>query len=313
MRYVNKKCATLVLVLLFFKFGAISAQIAKNDTQAISIFEHGKISTGAVEYGISFSLSGKEAYFARSMDKWGTPHSKSAIFYTLRKNSKWTTPVLAAFSGTYDDSDPFLTKDGKTLFFISRRPAGDQEVSADIWKVQKDKKGQWGKPVRLNDSINSHKDEYSPRTDKWGNLYFASTRSNGYGQGDLYFAKKDKKGLHVPVNLGNIINSPMGEWNLEINPKGDLLIFEASQRSQNISSYGDLYISFKMNGLWTKPQHLEELNTSGSDLSPYLAKRGKVLFFSSSKSLESPQVDIFYIPFKPIYKKYKKRASLPLP
>ena len=88
------------------------------------------------------------------------------------------------------------------------------------WKVEKDADGSWEIPLRLNNSINSEKNEYSPRTDQLGNLYFASDRSGGYGQGYLYFSKKEKDTFSLPINLGNVINSDKGEWNLEINDDG---------------------------------------------------------------------------------------------
>lgn len=272
----------------------------------INLFEPDNISTHSVEYSSTFSSSGKELYFARSNQKWGEGKMKSTIYYAEKKDRKWSTPVIASFSGQYNDSGPHLTKDGNTMYFISKRP------SADIWIVRKDENGQWEEPSRLPDSINSSHTEYSPRTDGSGNLYFASDRPGGFGQGDLYVSLLKNGKLSSPINLGNAINSPMGEWNLEINEKGDLIIFEASQRKQNVSSYGDLYISFKKDGTWTLPQNIIELNTSGSDLYPFLTKDERQLYYTSSDSLKSKRTNIYFIEFNRLYNKYKKQARLPL-
>ena len=305
---MKKRILTIGIFLCLFQ--STVAQNNSPEKLKPTVFEPGNISTEVIEYGASFSTSGSEIYFARSHDKWGQGAIKSAIYYAVRKGNKWSKPELVSFSGRYDDSDPHLTHDGNTLYFISKRLSADKQLSADIWMVKKDRKGKWGVPVRLNTPVNSPGNEYSPRTDKNGNLYFASNRPGGYGQGDLYMAKKEKGGFSAPVNLGNAVNTDKGEWNAGINEAGDLLIFEASGRVQNLSPYGDLYISFKINNKWTIAQHIKEINTTGSDLYPHLVNE-HTLYFTSSDSLKSPRTNIYHIAFKPIYNKYKKTAVLP--
>lgn len=273
------------------------------------IFEINNISTNYVEYSPSFSDNGKEVYFTRSTGKWGQGGGKSAIYYSHLKNGMWSTPTITSFSGDYNDSAPHICNEGKTLFFTSTRPSDKMtKVSKDIWKVERDLNGTWGIPVRLNDSINSERSEYSPRTDKFGNLYFVSNRPGGYGQGDIYFARKEEDNFSSPVNLGAVINSEYGEWNMEINSTGNVLIFESSGRDQNLSPYGDLYISFKNKERWSKPQNIQELNTRGSDLYAEFAKDDTLLYYASSDSLKSVNVDIYVIEVHNIVKKYRKKA-----
>ncbi len=277
-----------------------------------TLFEPGNISTASIEYGLTFSSSGSEIYFSKSNDQWGKGDVVSFIYYSVYKNGTWSTPKLASFSGKYDDSAPYITNHGKTLYFISKRPAeGGEEVSMDIWKVERDDKGEWGVPMRLEEPINSLANEYCLRTDTYGNLYFASDRKGGYGQGDLYTAKKTNDQYDPPINLGSSLNSEFGEWNLEVNQKGDLIIFEASQRKENLSSYGDLYISFKENDQWSLPQNIKEINTTGSDLYPELIEDTNTLYYSSSDSLESTQTNIYFVDFKNLYTKYRKNAVFP--
>jgi hypothetical protein len=181
-------------------------------------------------------------------------------------------------------------------------------LSSDIWRVVKDDSGHWGDPERLENPINSEGREYSPITDGKGNLYFASDRSGGYGQGDIYLSPLENGKFNTPINMGPVINSEKGEWNLEINHDGNLMIFEASQRPDNVSPYGDLYISFKEKGLWSVPQNISELNTSGSELYPFLTYDEKTLFFTSSDSLKSVDTNIYHTQFRSLYKTYKERA-----
>ncbi|WP_340075543.1 hypothetical protein [Leptobacterium sp. I13] len=302
----NNLCLTLIAVM--FLYGTL---LTGQNTPHKKMFEYGNISTKNIEYSPSFSNSGDELYFVKSEGEWGKGNLKNSIYYSVKENGKWSTPKIAPFSGVYDDSGPHLSKDGKTLFFISKRPSDSPVVSADIWMVEKAKNGSWKSPVRLDDFINSDRNEYSPRTDKNGNLYFASNRSGGYGQGDLYVAKKIGEKYMSPINLGNSLNTDTGEWNLEINDTGDLILFEASQRKQNLTPYGDLYISFLISNRWTIPQHVKELNTTGSDLYPELINNDEMLYFTSSDSLKSTDTQIYYTAFKSIHKKYKEQAVLP--
>ena len=111
--------------------------------------------------------------------------------------------------------------------------------------------------------------------------------------------------------MGDVINADSGEWNLEINDNGNILIFESSGRDQNLSPYGDLYISFNRNNHWSIPQNIEELNTTGSDLYAELLKEDTLLYYTSSDSLPNEDTNIYVIEFDHIYKKYKKKAVFP--
>ena len=293
----------LIVALLFLSIPIL----AQDNKPSIVLFEPDNISTSAVEYSSSFSASGNEVYITRNDGKWGSG-GKNTIYYSSKNDGKWSAPTRAPFSGEFSDSAPHLTRDGSTLYFISRRPDRSESVSSDIWLVRK-KGEQWSEPIRLEAPINSESSEYSPVTDAQGNLYFASTRAGGLGQGDLYMAKWTNGTFSDPLNLGNALNSPGGEWNLGINQSGDILIFEASDRKENVTPYGDLYISFKANNQWTIAQNIVELNTAGSDLYPHLLHDGKTLFYSSSNSLQSVDVNIYYSDFSELIKRYREKAT----
>ena len=303
----QQKIGVLLPSLCFFLFSCINSKNWQPDGP--EIFEPGKVSTKAVEYSFSLSERGNEAYFTRSAAPWGTQNAKSTIYFTTFQKGQWAIPKIAPFSGKMNDSDPYLSTDGKTLYFISNRQPNDNRVaSADIWKVERASTGTWGAPVHLGDEINSDFNEYSPRTDAKGNLYFASDRPGGFGQGDLYVAYKKQSGWSPPVNLGPTINTAGGEWNLEISKDGNVLFFEASGRPQNASSFGDLYLSFKLHGQWTSPQNLVSLNTSGSELAPEWREKTFTLYYASSDSLSGKTTHIYAVDFKNEYLDYRKNA-----
>ena len=296
---------------VFLLFLLLIWSCQRKDCSEPSVFAPGIISTSAVEYSASFSQDLSEVYFVRSKGAWGKGSLESSIFYSQKVDDEWSDPALTSFSGQFDDSDPHLTEDGTKLYFVSDRPSDAETNSADIWVVNRLASGAWSDPVRLPDHINTPLTEYGPKTTSNGDLYFAATRPEGLGQGDLYMSNYTSEGFSEPINLGSVVNSHLGEWNLGISNDGQLLMYEASGRPENKSSYGDLYISFRKDEQWTIPQNVEELNTEGSNLYPQFLLNNTRLIYSSSETKESPNVDIYSTDFSELLKKYEGNAQLP--
>jgi hypothetical protein len=298
---------TIKITLLLLQFILIGpAQKTHNPL----LFAPNIISTSDSEFSITFSPDMQKAYFTRAVGKWGKEKLKSSIYFSEKLNGSWTKPKLASFSGKFNDSEPHITRDGKKLYFVSDRPTNSDNQSDDIWVTEKLPNSNWSEPVNLGQEINSGKTEFSPRTTANGDLYFASDREGGFGQGDLYVSRFINCKYTKPENLGKTINSPKGEWNLEISSDGSIIIFEASGREENMSPYGDLYISFRKKDKWTSPQNLKEINTTGSDLYPFLTQDRKYLYYTSTKSLESESANIYEIEFAYLMKKYLTKAKI---
>ena len=141
------------------------------------IFGAGVISTGDYDTHPAFSPDGKTLYFLKCTADINT----CTICVSHFKNNRWTEPMVAPFSGQYWDVDPFVTKDGKTVYFSSNRPLkeGDPaKADTDIWKVDVTSSG-WGPPVRLDSPISSKGSEYYPTLADNGTIYFGSTCDGG--------------------------------------------------------------------------------------------------------------------------------------
>ncbi len=304
----NQKRFNKTILIINSLFLMVSSNVFSQQTEP-EILGQDIISTESVEYCTSFSSDLNEVYFVRSTDRWGKGKLSTSIFYSIKQDGRWEKPSLAPFSGIFNDSDPHLSRDGKTLYFISTRPSKALIESPDIWVVRRLQDGSWSEAARLPEPINSEKNEFGPITISNGDLFFASDRDGGYGQGDIYKAEQHNEGFLPPTNLGNVINGQKGEWNLEVSDDGDFLIFEASQRTENKSSYGDLYISYKLETGWSIPQNITEINTTGSDLCPELIDMNTTLLFSSSRALRNDWVNIYQIDFKPLLLKYRSSAT----
>jgi hypothetical protein len=68
--------------------------------------------------------------------------------------------LLFLITTDYSVGQPCLTSDGNTMYFTSDMPGGFG--GADIYRITKDEKGEWGKPENLGDKINTEGDEMFP-------------------------------------------------------------------------------------------------------------------------------------------------------
>ncbi|MEM9077622.1 MAG: alpha/beta hydrolase-fold protein [Bacteroidota bacterium] len=261
-------------------------------------------STNQVETSLAFNPAETVAYVSRHNGKWGSRENPPSKIYTYQKeNGGWIMEGISNFSDENTqvrDSDMFISYDGKEAFFVSTRTyAGKTDANPDIWKSTF-QNGTWSKPNPVIE-VNSAGYEASPVTDAQGNLYFSSIREGGVGLGDFYKARRNSDGSYnVPQLLEGNINGPSGEWNLLVSPKADWILFESSGREEGLSGYGDLYFSSKNDEGWSKPQHVKELNTTGSDLNIRYLPKTERLFFVSSKTLENTDTDIYEVDFKQI-------------
>ena len=109
--------------------------------------------------------------------------------FVSKKNSEgiWDTPknLGANINTQYDEDAPFLTQDGKTLFFSS---TGHNTIGGyDIFKSEMDENGNWGKAINLGIGFNSGADDIYYTQDTLSEIaYLSSGRAYGYGDMDVY-------------------------------------------------------------------------------------------------------------------------------
>lgn len=150
------------------------------------------------------------------------------IYYARKnENGTWDKPVnLGPIINTpYKEDAPFLSKDGKTLYFASE---GHNSMGGfDIYKTVRDENGNWSEPVNIGAPINSAGDDiYYVENDEGTLAYYASMRPGSFGYLDLYTASfgctniptTEIKGYaifaenHLPVNgTIKITNKETGE------------------------------------------------------------------------------------------------------
>jgi outer membrane protein OmpA-like peptidoglycan-associated protein len=187
------------------------------------------INTQANEGAHCLSEDGMEMIFTRC-----TPGG-SCDLYISRKDVSgyWMRPEKMPYpiNTRYWESQPSLSPDNKTLYFVSNRPGGKGKM--DIWKSKYLGKGKWSKPVNLGDSINTANNEMSPFI-HFDNktLYFASDGHIGMGKFDLFVTKKINDTLwSTPKNLGYPINSSKDEYRIVVTANGQKAFYSTVRDS----------------------------------------------------------------------------------
>jgi len=109
----------------------------------------------------------------------------------------------------YRSINPFVSADGKILYFSSDRPGG--EGGMDIWQIDLDETGNViGEARNIGRPVNSELDEVSPFFHEVSSVFFFSSNGhNSTGGLDIYQSRFDKqtKVYDTPENMGFPINS----------------------------------------------------------------------------------------------------------
>ncbi|HEX8152393.1 MAG TPA: hypothetical protein VF698_04665 [Thermoanaerobaculia bacterium] len=230
--------------------------------------------TGTDDYGPAFMPDGKTVYFTRRTNRQGEEN----IVVSELRDGRWSEPRVAEFSGNGHDKEPFVSPDGKRLFFASTRGGGGKRLGFDLWVVERNG-ASWSEPRKLDANVNSDGYDNYPAVTASGTLYFASERPGGRGRADLYRARF-VGGHYTPAeNLGDAINSSDTEADPYIAPDESFLIF-CSARDDGFGE-GDLYISFRKGDSWTAPRNLgSTINTPKFDYTPLLSPDGKRFYWT---------------------------------
>jgi Tol biopolymer transport system component len=104
------------------------------------------------------------------------------LFYTKRLGTRWTDPKnLPGSINTFSwESQPSLSADGKTLYFVRRVSKRGEPNDSDIFVTRLMENGQWSKAERLPKHINTPEQEESVLIHPDGKtLYFATREQSG--------------------------------------------------------------------------------------------------------------------------------------
>lgn len=276
-----------ILLLLAFTGSHLLAQnqegiTFKKDFDTPEVFIHLPDFQNINVRDMAISPTNDEIFFTLDAPK----NAFRTILTSKKINGKWSAFEIASFSGKYHDIEPAFSPDGKQLFFASKRPIGTNNKAPkqdyDIWYVS-NVNGKWENPVRLPETINSDKNEYYPSISNNGSVYFTAERADVKGKEDIYKSEFKDGNYKAPISL-DVVNTKTYEYNAYVSPDESFIIFGSYGRKGSLGR-GDLYISFRKDGVWKEAVSLGKLiNSNQIDYCPFVSFDKKYFFFTSEKS-----------------------------
>lgn len=269
---------------------AISALPAARAAPAAELLGPGVISTGLQETSAAFSPDGNMVYFLRS----DFSEKDDTIVYSQRRDGRWSTPQVAAFSGRWHDSEPTFSPDGWRLYFVSNRPlrpggapleaelAGHRFTGTNLWYVERRGDGRWGAPVHVDGALNDGAQIYNPSVAANGDIYFSAHRPDSGKAYQIYVARHTAHGYAPPerVDLGDPGHNRMDP---AIDPQQRFVLFAGDEG--DALGRADIYIAFRQpDGRWGKPVHLGgDVNSEALENAPTLGRHFGELYVSSNR------------------------------
>lgn len=140
------------------------------------------------------------------------------LYISNKIGNEWSSPInMGPTINSNDwDSQPSLSADGRTLFFVSLRRGGLGE--ADIYMSKKNEQEEWSTPTNLGEKINTPENESSPFIHANSTtLYYSTNGKPSLGGMDIYMTELLNNEWTEPRNLGYPINSSKDDQGLVIN------------------------------------------------------------------------------------------------
>lgn len=187
-----------------------------------------------VEYGTpAMDPTGSKLYYTR----WYKVGSKTvhAIYRSDLKNGVWGPMVRLnsnVNSEAFDAIQPFVTADGKHLYFVSNKPGG--QGGDDIWVSDLDADGNPVNSVNLGSTINTPLDEQAPYYDeKNKELVYSSKGFTGLGGFDLFASTGNMGYWGKPQNMGYPLNSAKDDLYYSVDASNPEKFYISSDRQSD--------------------------------------------------------------------------------
>ncbi len=201
-----------------------------------------------------FSPDGKTLLFQSNRPVEGKPDRKGFDIWAVKKiKNGWSQPYHLGNDINTDASESFasMTKNG-SIYFMKENPDG--KGKSDIY-VSKYANGKYETPVNIGSTINTTERESNPFVDKNEKymIYFSSS-PEGFGEVDLYISFNEKGAWSKPINLGDKINSKVGEFCPFVHEKEKKLYFSRTEVLPNKRRIENLYsVDFDVNTYKSAP------------------------------------------------------------
>lgn len=217
-----------------------------------------------------------------------------------RRFSDWSEPVnvgppvnIAGFAAM----NPFISKDGRSLYFACLDCPGGSGNNFDIFVSQRASVDDpWGPPQNLGPNVNTSATENAPALSPDElSLYFNSNRPGGAGGVDLWvsrrYNRRDDFAWQPPVNLGSGVNTSAtdsGAGLFEDRETGTITLYFTSDRAGGLG-LDDIYAStMQPDGTFGPAALVVELSSASGEGAPAVRRDGLEMFLNSNRAGSIP-------------------------
>lgn len=234
------------------------------------LFAPGIVSDGSNHCSAAFSPDGNEIY-------WELGYK---IGFTKLEKGKWTKPEIVSFckGDSYQYGNPFITTDGKKMFFTTFRSGAVSQDKENIWYSERISSG-WSEPEPVSSEVNTLRVHWSISVSDSGTLYFQGTMKDGNREiGGIYYSKLVGGVYTNPVYMSQEINAGYHETCPHIAPDESYIIFNRFDRDDPNNC--GIFISYRdRSGKWLPAVMLLGGSPDKGGMSPRISPDGKYLFY----------------------------------
>ncbi len=162
------------------------------------------------------------------------------LFISRRIGDRWSPPqnLGSPVNSRNWESQPSLSSDGRTLYYVRGTQARDGVRNTDIYVTVLQADGSWSAPEKVSPNVNTpHQEESVQIHPDNRTLYFSSNGHPGMGGLDIYMSRRQEDGTWgQALNLGYPINTGADENSLLVNAAGNVAYFASDRKG----GFGDL-------------------------------------------------------------------------
>ena len=199
----------------FFNIDYIDS--ADIDFQSPGVFSK-KLATKFNDGPVTFNSKGDTIYYSRNIiidgrrSEISSVRNKLGIFYAVFDGNDWTKiRELRINNEWYNVTTPWLSPEGRRLFFASDKPGG--YGGSDLYYCQW-RNDYWDDPVNLGPVINTKGNESYPFLTPAGEFLFSSDGHKGLGGKDVFFSRYADSAWSEPVGLDAPLNSQYDDFGI---------------------------------------------------------------------------------------------------
>lgn len=188
-----------------------------------------------------------------------------------------------AVNSEADDMFPFISPDGKTLYFARKnyRENTGPELRDDIY-VSKFDNGKWSTAVNIGEPLNNEQHNYVTWISGDGNSVLLANNYEKVKQ-DISISTQTGIGWSYPkaLKINDFYNDNAFSC-YHMNTEGNVIVM-AIERPDTFGDM-DIYVSFlQSNKVWTAPKNIgTTINTAATEGSIFLAADNKTIYFASN-------------------------------